>query len=318
MNLEQLIIGLERGPMSVGMQVIKEWLMADETRRKSSHPPHQELDDEVLFCALARQLAYDCTGTRRVHVQYKEKDGLLGMLSAISIPGSVVQVHRTVKNMHGICYIKSGANMKMMNQVVGFASPCFVSSGDESAVFVSRLAEGDEIMVTDGLIEYARDMQAIGALIHAAIGRGEIKVDASRAEGMGEEVRRYYRDGLGVQDERMDLGPVQTMARELAIWRAAEGVLRVGVVGLVVGVGREEWVLFVDGWMDGWMAVVAGGRKKQKPTHSFSTTTKGLPGPPEPSPSASFLRDWARRYVSWRRCSSIREKRPGFTRATMI
>ena len=308
MNLEQLIKGLERGPRSVGMQVINEWLMVDETRRKSSHPPHQELDDEVLFCVLARQLAYDCTGTRRVHVQYKEKDGLLGVLSAISIPGSVVQVHRTVKNMHGICYIKSGANMKMMNQVVGFASPCFVSSGDESAVFVSRLAEGDEIMVTDGLIEYARDMQAIGALIHAAIGRGEIKVNTSEAEGMGEEMRGYYRNVLGVQDGMMDLEMVQTMARELAIWRAAGGIMRGGVVGQEVGVGREEWVFVLFGFV---------GREKRKNASSPTTTTDSH-GPPAPSLTASFLWGSARRFASWPRCASIRESGRGSTRATMI
>jgi len=71
MNLDQLIIGLERVPISEGMQLIKEWLLSKEHGTTGISPP-EKLDDEVLFCILARQLAYDCTGTPRVHVQYPE------------------------------------------------------------------------------------------------------------------------------------------------------------------------------------------------------------------------------------------------------
>ena len=97
----------------------------------------------------------------------------------------MVQINRRLTNLHGVCYVKNGANMKMMEGVKRFASACFVSSNEPSAVFVSRLAEGDEIMATDELFEYAQDMQAVGALIHAASGRGEIKVDTSEARGDG-------------------------------------------------------------------------------------------------------------------------------------
>jgi len=94
-------------------------------------------------------------------------------------------------------------------------------------------------MITDELITYAQSMQAVGALIHAAIGRDEVEVDNGGARKMREASVGYYRD-LGVHDNRMDLETVMTMARELAIWRAAAGVLSGGVVGREIKAGWEE------------------------------------------------------------------------------
>jgi len=55
MNLEQLV---ERGgPGSAGMEVVKKWLLAVALAAKDIQPP--PLDDELLLCLLARQLAYD-------------------------------------------------------------------------------------------------------------------------------------------------------------------------------------------------------------------------------------------------------------------
>ena len=136
MNLDQLIKGLERGPISEGMQLIKEWFLSEE-HGTIGIAPSERLVDEVLFCILARQLAYDRTGTPRVHVQYPESGNMLKTLKAISIPGTVMQVNRKIKNLHGVCYVKNGASMKMMDQAKGFASACFVSSNEPSAVFVS-------------------------------------------------------------------------------------------------------------------------------------------------------------------------------------
>jgi len=238
MNLDELVHGLERGAISQGMEIVKSWLV-DGAPIESTDRKHEELDGELLFCALARQLAYDCTETARVHVQFKEGGNMLKTLRAISIPGTVVQINRRLTNLHGVCYVKNGANMKMMDGVKRFASACFVSSNEPSAVFVSRLAEGDDTMITEDLVEYAQDMQAVGALIHAAIGRKEVEIEEAGAEKMREALVRYYRD-LGVQDAKMDLGPVKTMARELAIWRAAERVLRGDVVEKELMVGGEE------------------------------------------------------------------------------
>jgi len=238
MNLEDLVSGLARGAVSQGVEKIKKWLV-DGTPIESTCRKHEELDGELLFCALARQLAYDCTGTPRVHVQFKEGGNMLKALKVISIPGTVVQINRRLTNLHGVCYVKNGANMKMMDGVKQFTSACFVASNEPSAVFMSRLAEGDETMVTEDLIDYAQDMQAVGALIHAAIGRKEVEIEEAGAENMREALVRYYRD-LGVQDAKMDLGPVKTMARELAIWRAAERVLRGDVVEKELMVGGEE------------------------------------------------------------------------------
>ena len=241
MNLDELVHGLERGAISQGMEIVKSWLV-DGAPIESTDRKHEELDGELLFCALARQLAFDCTGTPRVHVQFKEGGNMLKTLRAISIPGTVVQINRRLTNLHGVCYVKNGANMKMMDGVKRFASACFVASNEPSAVFVSRLAETEETeetMVTEDLIDYAQDMQAVGALIHAAIGRKEVEIEEAGAENMREALVRYYRD-LGVQDAKMDLGPVKTMARELAIWRAAERVLRGDVVEKELMVGGEE------------------------------------------------------------------------------
>jgi len=50
---------------------------------------HEELGDELLFCALARQLAYDCIGTprgARAISRKRETLEMLGTLEAISIP----------------------------------------------------------------------------------------------------------------------------------------------------------------------------------------------------------------------------------------
>ena len=93
--------------------------------------------------------------------------------------------------------------------------------------------------LTDELIAYTQSMQAVGELVHTAIGRGDIRVVDGDARKMEEAQRGYYRE-LGVHD--MDLGSVRTMARELAIWRAAAHVLTRGVVDGELVVGEEELV----------------------------------------------------------------------------
>jgi len=247
MNLDQLV---ERGgPRSVGMEVVKKWLLAGALAAEGSPPL---LDDELLFCLLARQLAYDGVQTPRVHVQlgyadvqtprvhvqYKD-NGMLDALMAASIPGSVLLATRTIKNHHGICYAIKSASMSMLDGGVrGFASPCFASSSEASALFVAR-SGGPKIKLTDELILYAQSMQAVGALVHAAIGRGEIKVVDGGARKTEEALRAYYRE-LGVHE--MDLGSVRTMARELVIWRAAEVLLKGGTMGRELRVEDEVCV----------------------------------------------------------------------------
>jgi len=169
--------------------------------------------------------------------RFYRDDGMLDALMAASIPGSVVLTSRTIRNHHGICYAIKNASMSMLDGGVRwFASPCFASSSEVTALFVAR-AGGDKVGLTDELILHAQSMQAVGALVHAATGRGEIKV-VDGARKIEEALRAYYRE-LGVQG--MGLEPVRTMARELAIWRAAEGIVRGGVV-------EEECALFC--WVD--------------------------------------------------------------------
>ena len=237
MDLDKLV---ERGgPGSVGMEVVKKWLLAGALAATSCPPP---IDDELLFCLLARQLAYDGVQTPRVHVQYRD-GGMLDTLMAASIPGSVLLANRTIRNHHGICYAIKNASMSMLvGGVPGFASPCFASSSEASALFVAR-SGGEKIKLADELIAHAQSMQAVGALVHAAIGRGEIKVVDGGARKTEEALRAYYRE-LGMHE--MDLGSVRTMARELVIWRAAEVLLKGGTMGRELVVGEEVCVVLLS------------------------------------------------------------------------
>ena len=180
MNLDQLV---ERGgPASAGMEVVKMWLLAGALAATSCPPP--PIDDELLFCLLARQLGYAGVHTPRVHVQYRD-GGMLDTLMAVSIPGTVVLASRTIRNHHGICYAIKNADMSMLDGGVrGFASPCFASSSEASALFVARSggAKGD---LTYELVAYAQSMQAVGALVHAAIGRGRDQSGGRRGEDGG-------------------------------------------------------------------------------------------------------------------------------------
>ena len=142
-----------------------------------------------------------------------------------------------------------------------FTSLCFASSGEASGVFVAR-SGGTKVKLTEELILYARSMQAVGALVHAAIGRGEIKVVDGGARKMEEALRAYYRE-LGVHE--MDLGSVRTMARELVIWRAAEVLLKGGTMGRELVEGEDVCVVLI----------CAGGT-----THSLQQVCLGRPRPP--------------------------------------
>lgn len=252
MDLPALLGGLERGPESPGFDVVRAWLVAtspasddldlllDELERGPPALPELEkvrawfsaadsVADDALFWLLARQLAYDCSGAPRLHVQCSDARPL-AWLQQVSIPGSVVVAHRTLQDQHGLCFAIRKGSMERLERVEGIQSPCFLASSEKSKVFVQREPSG---MVS---AEHMQWVQAVGAGVHAALKRGEVDMNQGSAERLLDDLKEYYR-GLGALCARAE--SVLALARERCIWRAAEHVLRGGTVKQLV-CGKED------------------------------------------------------------------------------
>ena len=211
MDLARLLALVNNDSASSGQRAIAAWLASGAPL--PARAPLSTTRDDALVFLLARQLAYDVTGAARFHVPCQDA-AALAWLARISIPGTIAQAKAQLLNGHGTCSMLDGPPPSGTKLVTA----CFWVSSSPRA----RTVAAPE------LTPHMRWMQALGAGLHVALGRGLVKPSMDAAERCVDALAEHYA-GLGVPQPE-GLGDVLVLARELCLWRAAERVLRGGTV----------------------------------------------------------------------------------------
>jgi len=222
MDLARLLALVNNDSASTGQRAIAAWLATGPPLPARAPAPTA---DDALLLLLARQLACDVTGAARLHVACADA-AALAWLARVSIPGTIAQAKARLLNGHGTCSVLDGPPP----DAVKLVTACFYVASSPRA---RTLAAPD-------VSPHMRWMQALGAGLHVALGRGLLKLSMDAAERCVDALAEHYA-GLGAPQPE-GLGDVLVLARELCLWRAGERVLRGGTVAeLCCGKDEVAW-----------------------------------------------------------------------------
>ena len=210
MDLARLLALLDDGVNSTGLRAVAAWLASTPPLPAHAAP----MPDDALFLLLARQLAFDLSGAKRVHVQCADV-AALAWLARASVPGTIVEARPRILNGHGTCSLVQAA----LPEGAKLVSACFSTTPLPGFHPLRPRAPLPEAA------SYARWMQAAGACLHVALRYEKLALATKRAERCVDALDEHYA-GLGAPKPE----GVLTLARERCLWRAAELVLQGGAL----------------------------------------------------------------------------------------